>query len=152
MSAPPNGSAFPRLPLMGAAALVLAIVTAVGVARMAGAGVNSPTTGAPLVERELAFEDRRDGSILVRDAGSGRDVAVLEPGSNGFIRGTLRALVRERRREDLGGHAPFRLAAWADGRLTLEDPATGRTVGLEAFGPTNMEAFARLLAHEGGVR
>jgi hypothetical protein len=36
--------------------------------------------------------------------------------------------------------------------LTLEDPATGRIIGLEAFGPTNMEAFARLLTAEGATQ
>ena len=33
----------------------------------------------------------------------------------------------------------------ADGRLTLEDPTTHRTVELEAFGQTNEEVFAGLL-------
>jgi putative photosynthetic complex assembly protein len=143
---------FPLAPLVGAALLLLAVVVAVGVARLAGAGAPAATVGSPVLARQLAFEDRPDGSILVRDAGAGRDVTVLEPGTNGFIRGTLRALVRDRRREEVGGRAPFRLAAWPDGRLTLEDPATGRIIGLEAFGPTNMEAFARLLTAEGATQ
>jgi hypothetical protein len=40
---------------------------------------------------------------------------------------------------------PFRIALETDGRLLLSDPATGRTVDLRAFGPTNLEVFARLL-------
>jgi len=40
---------------------------------------------------------------------------------------------------------PFHLALHVDGRLTLEDPVTARTIELEAFGPTNSGAFARLL-------
>jgi hypothetical protein len=36
--------------------------------------------------------------------------------------------------------------AHPDGRLTLQDPATGRNLDLLAFGPTNAALFARLLA------
>jgi putative photosynthetic complex assembly protein len=135
----------PRGPLIGAGALLLAVVAATGIARMAGAGVTTVTGEAPVLARSLGFDDRADGAILVRDAEADREIAVLEPGTNGFVRGALRALVRDRRREEITGRAPFRLAAWPDGRLTLEDPATGISIGLEAFGPTNMEAFARLL-------
>jgi putative photosynthetic complex assembly protein len=145
MSSHSNNMSVPRGPLIGACALVLAILAAVGLGRMAGAGTTTPHDGAPVLTRSLGFEDRADGAILVRDADADREIALLEPGSNGFIRGALRALVRDRRREGVGGRAPFRLAAWPDGRLTLEDPATGTSIGLEAFGVTNMESFARLL-------
>jgi hypothetical protein len=40
---------------------------------------------------------------------------------------------------------PFQLALHTDGRLTLVDPAINRTIELEAFGPANSGAFARLL-------
>jgi putative photosynthetic complex assembly protein len=46
----------------------------------------------------------------------------------------------------VGPDLPFRLTHWSDGRLTLEDAATGRRIELESFGPTNMQAFASLLA------
>ena len=39
----------------------------------------------------------------------------------------------------------FGLIGRADGRLTLEDPATGRRVDLESFGPTNAAVFAQIL-------
>jgi len=67
-------------------------------------------------------------------------------GSGGFLRGALRALVRHRRLAGLGAEAPFLLVAHADGRLTLEDPATRHRVDLESFGPTNSAVFAQLLA------
>jgi putative photosynthetic complex assembly protein len=60
----------------------------------------------------------------------------------------MRGLVRERKRESLGAVAPFVLATWPDGRLTLEDTATGHFMELHAFGRTNAEAFLRLLATE----
>jgi putative photosynthetic complex assembly protein len=61
------------------------------------------------------------------------------------MRGTLRGLARDRRMRDLGPEAPFRLVSWTDGRLTLDDTATGRRLDLLAFGQTQAEAFARLL-------
>ena len=74
------------------------------------------------------------------------------PGSNGFLRATLRGLARERKRHEGGPEIPFRLTAWSNGRLTLADPATGRTVDLAAFGPTNAEVFGRLLTLDARAR
>ena len=68
------------------------------------------------------------------------------------MRGTLRGLVRERRLSGLGGQSPFVLTHWSDGSLSLDDPATGRRISLEAFGETNAGAFAQLFRASGGVR
>ena len=85
------------------------------------------------------------------DAG-GQLVEVLPPGSNNFLRATLRGLARERRAEGAPGpETPFRLSAWPQGGLTLEDLATGRQVQLAAFGPANVQAFGRLLTAHGGT-
>jgi len=67
-------------------------------------------------------------------------------GEAGFLRGSLRALTRERQRRGLGPAIPFELSARADGRLTLHDPATGERLDLESFGPTNAAVYARMLA------
>jgi len=136
--------AFPRGPLLGAGALVLFALLAVLGARLAGADP-AAVAGEALVVRELRFADRDDGAVAVFDGRSERAVAVLAPGSNGFLRATLRGLARERKRQGADPAVPFRLTGWADGRLTLEDPTTGRRIGLEAFGATNAAAFARLL-------
>jgi putative photosynthetic complex assembly protein len=72
-------------------------------------------------------------------------VRELEPGTNGFIRATLRGLARLRRIGDLGPEQPFRVTRWSDGRLTLVDMATGRVVDLPAFGQAQVEAFQSLL-------
>jgi putative photosynthetic complex assembly protein len=69
-----------------------------------------------------------------------------------FVRGTVRALTRERRQEGEGREAPFRLSAWPNGQLTLDDSATGRRIDLTAFGHTQAETFARLLGAPGEVR
>jgi putative photosynthetic complex assembly protein len=139
--------AIPRAPIVAAAALVLVTLLTVAGARWAGLATNSSArTGEPVTAVvEAFFDDRDDGAVVVREAGSGRVLTVAEPGSGGFLRGTLRALVRERRQHGLGAEQPFRVLAHPDGRLTLEDPATGRRMDLSAFGPSNVAVFARLL-------
>jgi putative photosynthetic complex assembly protein len=72
-------------------------------------------------------------------------IAQFEPATNGFLRSTVRGLVRERKRREIGSEMPFRISMEANGRLLLTDPATNRTVDLRAFGPTNLDVFARLL-------
>jgi putative photosynthetic complex assembly protein len=143
---------FPRAPLYTAIALVLLSLTTVTAVRLTGSA-SSFASMAPAVEvRELHFTDRSDGGIDVTDARSGRVIEVIAPGTNGFLRSTLRGLARERKRQELGPEVPFRLSGRSDGRLTLEDPATGRYVDLEAFGPTNAGVFARLLLADGAPR
>jgi putative photosynthetic complex assembly protein len=145
-----RGQTVPLGALLGAAALIGFSLLAVTTARITGVGGSGQPPPSPAVEaRELRFEDRRDGAVLVYEAGGDELVAVVEPGEGGFVRGVLRALARERRAHDAGQAQPFRLARRADGRLTLEDLATGRSIELVAFGPTNVDAFARLLAAGG---
>ncbi|GAA0251447.1 hypothetical protein LNAOJCKE_3869 [Methylorubrum aminovorans] len=95
----------------------------------------------------LAFhaEDQPDGAIDLRNAERGTLVARIEPGQDGFIRGTLRGLAQARQREGLSREPPFTLTRFDNGTLSLEDGATGRQVQLLAFGPSNAKAFARLL-------
>jgi putative photosynthetic complex assembly protein len=103
------------------------------------------TAAAPAAALAFRAEDQADGSVLLREAGSLRVVATIRPGEDGFIRGTLRGLAQARQREGLGPEEPFRLVRHPDGRLTLDDAATGRHVALQAFGPTNAAAFGRIL-------
>lgn len=133
----------PRVPMLALAALVLVSLISVAVVRWSGMSVHTPDA-PPVATRLLRFEDRPDGSIAVIDAASGRLLERVQ-GEQGFLRGSLRALARERRMREVGALPPFELAARADGRLTLSDPATGARLDLESFGPTNAAVFARLL-------
>jgi putative photosynthetic complex assembly protein len=94
-------------------------------------------------QRDLIFADGPEGAVLVIDAHSKKEIAKFE-GEQGFLRSTLRALVRERRREGMGPETPLHLIGRADGRLTLLDPSTRQRIDLEAFGPTNASVFASL--------
>ncbi|WP_333670578.1 photosynthetic complex assembly protein PuhC [Elioraea tepidiphila] len=121
-------------------------VTLVGV--LAAGGFDQPQdrpAGGPVAVRDLRFEDRADGGVAILDVRAGTTVSEIAPGEGGFVRATLRGLARERKREEIGRETPFRLTVWGDGRLTLEDPATGRFVDLGAFGQTQVATFARLV-------
>ncbi|MEO3471049.1 photosynthetic complex assembly protein PuhC [Roseomonas sp. CAU 1739] len=138
---------FPSAPLFGVAAL---LAVTIGIALIGGA--RTPEAASALRQRQLVFEDRADGAVTVRDATDETAFAVLDPGTNGFIRAALRGMARERLREAHGPEIPFRLVAWDDGRLTLDDPATGRRIDIKAFGHTQAEAFIRLLTEERATR
>jgi putative photosynthetic complex assembly protein len=105
----------------------------------------SAGAGEPTAIVALNFADRSDGAVLVLDSNTGRSVDTIEPGTGGFLRATLRALVRERRQSAIGDEKPFELRRYANGRLELYDTATSRQIVLDAFGPTNSAAFAALL-------
>lgn len=136
----------PRGLLVSAGALVLVALLAVAAVRLSGVGTVHVPDAASVAVREFLFEDRRDGSIAILDARDKRQVDTVAPASNGFLRGTMRGLARERKRQGVGPEVPFQLVGRADGRLTLVDPGTNRRVDLESFGPTNAAVFARLMA------
>ena len=152
MSAPFGDTTFPRAPLVGVVAVALVALLAVALVRITGVGTAKQPDAAAVAVRDLRFEDRPDGGIDAYDVRDGRLVETVAPASNGFIRGTLRGLSRERKRQGVGPDEPFRLIARADGRLTLEDLATGRRVDLESFGPTNTGAFAKFLGKRSEAR
>ncbi len=143
---------FPRGPLIGAGVLLTAVILTAALGRHIGS--STPPAAASVAARDLRFEDRADGAVAVLDARDGRQVDVAAAGTNGFLRATMRGLARERALRGVEDRidAPFRLTAWSDGRVTLDDPSTGRHVELEAFGRTNEEAFARLLTAPGGAK
>ena len=135
----------PRGALIGAAALITFSLVTAAVGRLTQRSAGELPAGEPVASSELRFSDRSDGAVVIADAASGQVVDVIAPGTNGFLRSVLRGLARERKRQDLGETLPFRLTRWADNRLLLDDEATGRRIDLGAFGPTNAEAFARVL-------
>ena len=140
----------PPRPLMLAAVAmaILAIATAAG-ARLTGAGhMTVPATPIELV-RDFRFDDAPDGSVVVLASAAGvpeREVARLRTGELMFVRSTVRALARGRRlNQATEAAAPFRVTRYENGRVTLDDPATGAHLELASFGPTNQAAFETLL-------
>ncbi len=136
---------FPKFPLYTIGAGLVLMLALVAVIRIGDIGTTYASVASPIAERELRFEDRTDGALAVVDASNGKVVEILAPGTNGFVRGAVRGLVRERKRNEIGPDVPFHLAARADGRLTLDDPTTNRQIDLKSFGATNAAVFEKML-------
>lgn len=128
--------------VIAAAAMMVFTVAAAATARWTGFGRMETPAFTATAAVDLRFDDRADGGVAV--TGGGHTV-VLDPGTNGFVRGVLRGLARDRRMRGLGPEAPFRLVERSDGWMLLVDPATGRVLDLGAFGATNADAFRRFL-------
>ena len=134
---------FPRWILYFAGGIIAFSLISVALVRITGNGPDQ-IAAAAVAERMLRFDDMPNGGVLVTDGVTGVRVAELQ-GEQGFVRGALRALTRERSARDIGSKQPFKLTARVDGRLTLDDPSTGRRIDLESFGPTNSSVFFRFL-------
>jgi putative photosynthetic complex assembly protein len=130
----------------GALPLVFALVgfslvTVTVAVLMPGAPKPSPLDGA-LQSAELRFADIADGGIAVTTSAG---VTVLPPDTNGFVRGAMRAMARERKTRAIGPNDPFVLALRPNGRLDLVDPDVGTVIDLRAFGADNARSFAALM-------
>lgn len=136
---------FPRGAILGAAVMVGTSLLLAAVVRLTGADISSAPPVMAVAVRDLRFVDRPNGAVAVYDVMQNAPIALLPPGTNGFLRATMRNFARERRSNGLGPGAPFRLTAGSDGRLVLADLATGRNIDLEAFGATNAAVFAGFL-------
>lgn len=134
------------------AAVLLLAVLLVGVAALRLTGFAPASgAGAAVSARLLTFNDTPDGGVRVADAGSDTTVQVLH-GEQGFLRGVLRGLARERRANGIGAAAPYRLSLHSEGRLLITCTQTGRFIDLAAFGPDNAAVFARWLPTPPGAR
>jgi putative photosynthetic complex assembly protein len=143
LSTPAQRHILPRHIGLALGLVMFASLSLVAVVRWSGAEIRYADSPSQQV-RLLRFEDRPNGDIGVVNAQTGADVAQFS-GEQGFLRGALRAMARERKRRDIGPMDPFELHARTDGRLTLIDPTTHMRLDLESFGPTNAGLFAQLL-------
>jgi putative photosynthetic complex assembly protein len=143
MQAAAPSAVFPRIALVLAGVVIALTLGGIGMARWSGYDGRQQDAQAT-AQRSLHFQDQPQGGIAIVDASSGATLETVY-GEQGFLRGTLRAVVRERKLRGLVSDAPLQLIARADGRLTLSDPATGARIDLESFGSTNAAVFARWL-------
>ena len=131
----------PRRAVIAVGAVVIGVVVMVATIRLSGIDIHEPDSPVA-TQRNLRFEDGAAGSVLVIDADTGKTIDTVS-GEAGFLRGSLRALTRERKMRGIGAGPPFQLIARTDGRLTLFDPATSERLDLESFGPTNSAVYRR---------
>jgi len=139
-----------KYPLMAVAALVLLSLGVVTFARLTDVGVQgAPGSATEYVEvRRLFFEDTGNGDVVVVDADTGADVWTYGAAEGGFARTALRGMAYTRSLKGVGPEEPFLLKRDAKGSLVLEDPVTGRRIGLDAFGGGNSGQFAVILGEE----
>lgn len=135
-----------------AVGVVLAMLTGL-LALLAGlrlAGYQPAQLPAEVVaQRGLSFADSSGGAVTVTDARSGQVLAEMR-GEQGFLRGVLRGMARERRAQEVALQRPYVLSLREDGRLLLDDPETGRRIDLASFGPDNTAVFLRWLPEAAG--
>lgn len=146
----PRGPVFPAGALLIGATLVTASLAYA--AWEMNRGEPTPDPSPTLASRPLLFEDRADGAVVVRDGIDESEIEVFGPGTNGFVRGAMRGLARERRKHGVGREVPFELVLREDGRLQIADPVTNARIDLVAFGPSNVAPFARILETTGSAR
>jgi putative photosynthetic complex assembly protein len=127
------------------AAMMLVVVLLIAAGGRRELADSTPSLADPRASVQLWFVDRDDGGVDVLAANGGRKIAEFAPASNGFARGVLRSMARQRRLSGIDRAPPFVLLERADGGLSLHDPQTGRQVSLDAFGPDNRRVFAVLL-------
>jgi len=115
----------------------------------------APVQEAPptLEERDRAAEEDQirsnllegAGTVTVRRAEDGAVVTVLPEKESGFLRGMMRSLGRQRDVANVAKDAPYRISLWPDGSLSFDDPSTGESIAVRAFGPDNLQQLSDLM-------
>lgn len=142
----------PRGALIGAAGLIGISLLAVTLARLEKLSLppEQPLSvaqieAASVHTRVLQFVSNADGTLSIVDQASGRTIETQAADSGGFVRGLLRGIAREHKVRGVTGVPTARVTLWKDGRLTLDDVATGESIDLGAFGGGNRKTFEDLL-------
>lgn len=105
--------------------------------------VGKPEAAAVLREKSIILAGADDGKAVTVSDASGK--VLLDLSEGGFIAVIHNGLRAERRKYGVDMAKPIRVVEYANGRLTAEDPETGWSVELYAFGKDNEATFRRLL-------
>jgi putative photosynthetic complex assembly protein len=133
----------PKRLLQGMLALALASLALVTFAVL----TNRPPVGVPeastaLREKWIVLEGLNAQAVVVRNTDGS---VLLDLPHGGFITVIQSGLATERRKHGIDPLKPLRIVQYANGRLVAEDPETGWSAELYAFGADNKAAFERLL-------
>ncbi len=148
--APREGPAAPRrmghnVPFLAAIAFVVISVVAIVFSRYTEIGTLRVPETRPIAMRDIVLMETPDDTLHVIDARTGKRLLEGAPGTEGFIRGTMRGLGRLRMQRGGPVDAPWRVISWSDGSVTLSDTTTGQSITLNAFGASNLASFSRFL-------
>lgn len=137
--------AISRRAILAAGCLVLFSLAGVTASRLAGYKWHWQPEGEIVSTRDIRFVQKADGVVAVEDARSGATLGAYPFNENAFMR-TVMLSFRHERAFIAGDHRdPYKIEQWADGRVTVFDPVTGRSIEMAAFGRHQVETFAALL-------
>lgn len=104
--------------------------------------VAQPAQAEVIRERWIVLEGHDAQAVTVRNPDGS---VLLDLAHGGFVTVIQNGLATERRKHRLDPLSPLRIVEYANGRLAAEDPLTGWSIELYAFGADNKAAFERLL-------
>ncbi len=107
--------------------------------------VGVPAPGNVIAERAFILEGLNAQSVIVRDVDG---TVLLDLPHGGFVTVIQSAMQRARTVARVEGNPPMRVVRYDNGRLVAEDPVTGWSAELYAFGGDNKAAFERLMDHK----
>ena len=102
----------------------------------------TPAPGKIVAERALILEGRSAQAVTVY-AADGTLIADMEHG--GFVTVIQNVIQRARTVARVEGNPPIKIIQYDNGRLVAEDPASGASIELYAFGNDNKAAVEQLL-------
>ncbi len=129
--------------MFGLALASLIIVTYAVLTNRLHEGV--PAAGTPIAERSFILEGMDAQAVVVRDLDG---TVLMDLPHGGFITVIQSGIARARVVARTEGNPPVRIIRYDNGRLVAEDPATGWSAELYAFGDDNKAAFERLLSDQ----
>lgn len=139
----PEREMIPRVLLWAMLALALSALAITSFAVLTDRQpVGRPAPGTVIAERDLILEGKSAQAVTVY-AADGTLLADLPHG--GFITVIQNAIQRARTVARVEGNPPIRIVKYDNGRLVAEDPASGASIELYAFGNDNKAAVERLL-------
>lgn len=141
----PHREAIPVVLLRAMLLLALSSLALVTYARVTDRPLVGTPDPAPVVATtQLILDGNRLGDVTVRTA-DGTLIADHNATEAGFISVIWRALARERQIHKVEGNPPVQIQKLANGRMALNDPASGWHVELGFFGDQNAARFEELL-------
>ena len=133
----------PKALLRAMLALALGSLALVSYGVLTGRPHEGVPAAAPVVwERSISLIGGGAKAVKVLDD-KGNLLADMPHG--GFVTVVQNALETMRKRHHVDPARPIRIVEYANGRLTMEDPDTGTSFELYAFGADNEAAFRNLL-------
>jgi putative photosynthetic complex assembly protein len=139
----PMREIIPTALLYGMVALALSALAIVSFAVATDRpAVGVPAAGIAVQERHLILEGKSAQAVVVKDTDG---TVLMDLAHGGFVTVIQSAMARARLVARVEGNPPMRLVRYDNGRLVAEDPATGWSAELYAFGQDNKAAFERLL-------